>query len=594
MSLTIRLYQSCKLSNKYDEVFRTQSSLETYLATLTHYDVYSGDDIYYTNNGSISIDNNGLLVKGDKYNYIAFIKSGEPNRYGFIDTITIVDEVCVISYTEDIWHTYAIKTNEYNFNVKNSIIAQAKTLTANTEYDATAIGKLPYKLPIDYEGHNKPEFVINSALPLESSCFVCVTASMYKLGTAGQVNERFISNYLLKHKPNATGGYTPSSSGSIYWNIDNQTISDIATLVAISSDTQVRNKVIDDPNWYYEIIEVKLIPFKMGSAFFNNYLTAGTDSDAGLFTDFVVPINKVDLATDGTYQMFNTDIEFLQLMMTDYTLYKDSQGNNRHTYNGIRPSDLVKYNDTIGTGFKVIAYGNMSRTLPHTPDGQSHSVTYYFNADVSNCRIEMFYDNTFYDITGDFTIDIPIDAQSASITQQQKIAIKVSNLTSMISMVEGAVQTGLSMASEYVSGIHGIASSKHTWDVQYAGDSAGLRMGSTALSGISSLLQSAIKLDAQNTHQYVTNKAVNTNEVVLYNTLLGGLRTILCSPVNEELVNNIVSKYGYLYRIFINDISIIDNSDYVRFSQINLYGDFSQNIARNIETILENGVILSS
>ena len=114
MSLTIRLYQSCKLSNKYDEVFRTQSSLETYLATLTHYDVYSGDDIYYTNNGSISIDNNGLLVKGDKYNYIAFIKSGEPNRYGFIDTITIVDEVCVISYTEDIWHTYAIKTNEYN------------------------------------------------------------------------------------------------------------------------------------------------------------------------------------------------------------------------------------------------------------------------------------------------------------------------------------------------------------------------------------------------------------------------------------------------------------------------------------------------
>ena len=70
--MTITLYKNCRLSNKYDEVFNTNSGLETYLSSLTgNLQVYSGEEIYFTNNGSISIDNTGMVVHtGDCYNYM--------------------------------------------------------------------------------------------------------------------------------------------------------------------------------------------------------------------------------------------------------------------------------------------------------------------------------------------------------------------------------------------------------------------------------------------------------------------------------------------------------------------------------------------
>ena len=59
MSTTITLYQGCRLGNKYEEVFNGRQTLDDYLATLTSKVVYSSteDDLYFTNNGSISIDN---------------------------------------------------------------------------------------------------------------------------------------------------------------------------------------------------------------------------------------------------------------------------------------------------------------------------------------------------------------------------------------------------------------------------------------------------------------------------------------------------------------------------------------------------------
>ena len=71
MSLTITLYTGCKLTSKYNQVFKDETTLATYLGTLTHLDVYTGDDIYFTNSGTISIDNGSLLGhNGDKYNYM--------------------------------------------------------------------------------------------------------------------------------------------------------------------------------------------------------------------------------------------------------------------------------------------------------------------------------------------------------------------------------------------------------------------------------------------------------------------------------------------------------------------------------------------
>ena len=77
MSTTITIYEGCRLNNNYNEVFNNKSDLDAYLNTLTKKVIYTSteDDLYFTNNGSISIDNEtnntlGLLRHGDRYNYM--------------------------------------------------------------------------------------------------------------------------------------------------------------------------------------------------------------------------------------------------------------------------------------------------------------------------------------------------------------------------------------------------------------------------------------------------------------------------------------------------------------------------------------------
>ena len=95
MSLSITLYQNCKLTNRYSQVFKDRTTMNTYLSALTYSQVYSGDDIYYTNSGTISIDNSSLLGNGgDKYNYMKFTHATEggttTERFAFVNNIYFV------------------------------------------------------------------------------------------------------------------------------------------------------------------------------------------------------------------------------------------------------------------------------------------------------------------------------------------------------------------------------------------------------------------------------------------------------------------------------------------------------------------------
>ena len=52
---------------------RISANIDTYLATLTKLNIYTGDEVYYTNNGSISIENSGLTAfNANLYNYMVF------------------------------------------------------------------------------------------------------------------------------------------------------------------------------------------------------------------------------------------------------------------------------------------------------------------------------------------------------------------------------------------------------------------------------------------------------------------------------------------------------------------------------------------
>ena len=590
--MKITLYKNCKLTNKYDEVFKSTSLLNTYLSTLTYLQVYNGDEIYFTNSGTISIDNEATF-DGSKYNYMKIEVNASITKYAFINSIVVVNGVAVIDYSEDIWSNYAIDGSGYALRVKKSLLAQATALTnATGDYTPTEIADMPKHIPVEYEGHQYPTFVVDEDdYPLQDSCYVLVTASMYKLTGGGLVNERYISNYLLTWKLNnqvSPGTAVPKDLTAHYlWNLDQDTLRNITQLVAVSSDQQVTNKIVNQANWSFEILEAKLIPYGIANDLFGDYLTSGGDADAGLFTDFEATIGKTGEATDGTFPDFPCTIAFKNLMRYDFYKYTDGGGNIRYTYNGIKPGTILTSEWSVLHNWQYYAVGNFSRTIPNNPDGHAHNYTFIFLADADSNNISLAYDNQLFDVSKDFTIEIPISAQTQDITQQQAIARKTGNLVTMMGMVKDTANLGWSIGSAVGKGTSGMSGGS-----MGKVDGMASKVSSIVSQGIG-IASTGIQLDASNQAQYVTNKPINTNDVTLYNCMLNGIRPMESTPSNTTFVNKMISTYGYLWNVLINNIETMNNATYMRFANVNVYGNFSQVIARQLEGILTTGIVVN-
>lgn len=588
MSLAITLYQDCKLTNKYSQVFKDRTTMNTYLSGLTYSQVYSGDDIYYTNSGTISIDNSSLLGNGgDKYNYMKFTHTAEggttTERFAFVNNITIVNEVAVIEYSEDIWHTYAINTNSHKINLFNSLLEQAKTLNGGTgyEYTASQISSLPKALPIQPEGQNAPSFKeFTASDPASQQCYILVVASVFKLTAQDKVNERYVSNFLLSYKQNATGGNIPLASGKNYiWDLsDTQTLELLASIQAKASDTTVSYKT--QPNYHFDIIDIKLIPEPFGTTWFDDYLTADSNHDAGLHPDFTLTMNMYDLnSTETGYFNFDTEIAFNNLVLASEYKYL-SGGVLKYTYNGIKQDTVLTYSRTIASDKEYIAIGNLSRIIPITFNGLSKTASIELSVNLYNNSIRLLLDNTITDISSDFTLHIPVSYQGADITEQQKIALRTGNVAQQLSLIGQAFALGGSIGSAI--GTHG-----GSMGGDYAGSTS--RMVGQGLN----LFSGGYQLDSRNQPQFLQSKALNVNDTTIMNCVLNGLREIKMNYTNSLLLEDTISKYGYKYRLLVNSFdTVYSANNYIKFAQANVYGSYSQSIAEALANILENGVIL--
>ena len=613
MSLKITLYQNSKLSNKYINVFQDKVSLDTYLATLTYLEVYSGDDIYYTNSGSISLDNTDLTsFTSDKYNYITF-KESTKIRYCFINSIQIVNSVAIINYEEDIWHNYAITNSTWNFNLINSRLYQCKTLSSFTgsTYDQTQLNAIPKKLPVDLIGQNNPEFWIydpdaDVGLPYTEECWILATISFYTLEVQGNINKRQIGNYLIGYTryTDSPDDDQPEHASGYLWPLNNDTLEAISQLQAISSDTQVNYQDGDYHAMtpcYYEIIDVKLIPLSMGSYWFQDIIK-GYPNDPnhanGLHQDATLDIRTLDWSnySGDAYQKksFKTHIHFMNIIQPTYnavkseTLYPDYPDNTWWQYNGFNLDQRPQYEYEVDSSKDWIAIGNMSRIIPVEYDGKTKKVVFELCINKFGNRINMLFDNTITDVSEDYTLHIPISTQTADTTQQQKTALKTANLCGILGIVSGATNLGVKTSA--------MANSSYSDADIYSGKASNEMMGGfgSLVGGFTGLMSTAFALGSKNTNMYLTNRVVNYEQTAVVNCILGGIRELKMNYTNSEFVNQMIDKYGYLRDFIIDDIQYVRGTgNYVRFAQANVYGNFSQDIARKIETILENGVILN-
>ena len=240
--MIIKLYKNCILTDAYSEVFdvyhkdaNNKTALDRYLATLEQKTIAT-QHTYVTNSGKISFDlNDEDGTEFYDFNYMSI--TDEVNnftRFCFIDAVTVLNGIAVVSYIEDVWSNYAP-----SLQMRKSLLTRSRII----DYGSY---KIPfYSLGVEYQGNN--ELKITPLFSNTTNNFnLIMQTQVYKLAEQGEVSERDImETYVALKQANDTY----RSSFSLF------EVLDIAkNLTVKSSKTQLSN------GEYYEVYNILIVP----------------------------------------------------------------------------------------------------------------------------------------------------------------------------------------------------------------------------------------------------------------------------------------------------------------------------------------------
>ena len=240
--MIIKLYKNCILTDAYSEVFdvyhkdaNNKTALDRYLATLEQKTIVT-PHTYVTNSGKISFD---LIDENDtefyEFNYMSI--TDEVNnftRFCFIDAITVVNGIAVVSYVEDVWSNYAP-----SLQMRKSLLTRSRII----DYGSY---KIPfYSLGMEYQGNN--ELKITSLFENPSNKFnLIMQTQVYKLSEQGELSERdIIESYVALKQEDNTYRSSFSSYEALYL---------AKALTVKSSKTQLAS------GEYYEVYNILILP----------------------------------------------------------------------------------------------------------------------------------------------------------------------------------------------------------------------------------------------------------------------------------------------------------------------------------------------
>ena len=279
--MIIKLYKNCILTDAYSEVFdvyhkdaNNKTALDRYLATLEQKTIAT-PHTYVTNSGKISFD---LIDENDTefydFNYMSI--HDETNyftRFCFIDAITVVNGIAVVSYVEDVWSNYAP-----SLQMRKSLLTRSRII----DYGSY---KIPfYSLGMEYQGNN--ELKINKLFESsDNQVAVLMQVQLYKLSEKGEVSERSIMEMYGSTK-------TASQAEHRVYFTPQEAIS-LATLLTIQSSVKQLST-----GQYYEIYNVILVP-KIFNLSFNTSGIVSVEVDNNTYLTPFLP--SIDINNDIVY-----------------------------------------------------------------------------------------------------------------------------------------------------------------------------------------------------------------------------------------------------------------------------------------------------
>lgn len=573
--MKITLYKKCILSNSYSEVFdvfhKTKNpvtneetvALQRYLSSLTKYEIVA-DNVYVPNSGKITLELNEDNVNIYEYNYM-YLEDTDNNfrRYCFIDDITVVNGLAVISFSEDIWSNYAS-----SMEIRKSLLVRSRA----TKYGDWSI---PFYAPgMGYEGNNPLKFTDLAGNNIQLSdtnnrnvALIC-QLQVYNLSQEGVISDRKV--YTVAANTLDIG----LSEGTFVFPLKKTPAKEsvyeiIRQLYIKSSEKQF---IVPDtnnlPSLYYQISNVLLLPA---------YCVTGQSKTN--------TIGMVNITGSATCVFYKLDISIGDIPSKDSMVFVKTI--------------------TLDKNFKRIGIGCITNLQPVVENGTSIEVKIGIAYDDFSVGVYLVFQNKIIEITNDFLLEIPISVQTADVTQQQLANRELKTMNAKLGIANAGIDiaTG-SMGAIINAGMIGLGVVMNSVlpATSYSGMSTGMKgAGGFASSinsvgkGITALIGSQKQLEVANRSMFATNKGTNINYNVMLNARFGIVIAYM-QPDNESEVQANINNTGYVCNEIVDNLfnkpitdTVATAYNVMRFEFANIFGNFTQNIAKALRAILYSG-----
>lgn len=565
--MNITLYKKCILSNSYSEVFdvfhkdsNNKVALERYLASLQKYEIVA-DNVYVPNSGKITLELNEENVNIYEYNYM-YLEDTDNNfhRYCFIDDITVVNGLAVISFSEDIWSNYAS-----SMEIRKSLLVRSRA----TKYGSWSI---PFYAPgMAYEGNNELSIKTVNGVPFygmnPAGLNILCQIQTYNTTEQGVISDRQVFTAMIGYVVGGTSpefyfDFTPEPVGSNNYSATEV----IQSLYKLSSAKSIKQ---GNEEKYFQISNVLIVP---------NYFTEIIDAkEVGRVSNVVL--------SNGTIQCVFSELGFSS-KHDDGTSTKLTQKGELY---------LVK-TFNIKNDFKLIGVGTINRIIPVTPNGNNIKMSFGISYDNFSIALFLAVQNQLYEITEDFACDVPISVQTADVTQQQASARELRDLNAKIGISNAKSETLTSAIQNFIGGAT-MAVTPLVGDLNQLlrGGSMVAEAKNRNIRASNELIGSNKELEIANRKMFTTNKAISVKQ----NTLINGVKDLLLYYIDANNATEVqanIDNTGYVCNEIVDDLfnkpitdTVATAYNVMRFDFANIFGNFTQNIAKALRAILYSG-----
>lgn len=573
--MKVTLYKNCALNDSYIDVFdmvkqvNNKTLIENYLTTLESNE-YNIDGIYLPASGTLSLNITALEIIS--FNYMKlYDEQSNFTRYCFVTSCNYINACLVITYSEDVWHTWSAKLKGRSgllTTSRSGIIGENSTGVENAY--ALSLPQQPYTAD--------DEVIVSLADEEHRYCSIIATVQFYTTREEGQRTNRFSKTVLVTWAPSQGGGvrYTKFRNNLDYkTNEEPESALDILTAVYgvkyATQDQIARGPKLPSTADYFEITNLYIVP---------NTFVAPLDNYSR--NDFLCSLINSATAIGGNILTFYDYFDVCQ---------KYFETNLTVDHGGLYPARTyyvfpVYQKETLEIGF-------FTYRLPYQATGKNVNIDVLTYVDDYNFRIYLEAYGGTEDITIHFQYNLPIDFENYQSQQMHIFNRKIEWLGALHNIMRGVLNIGQS-GEKFAS-----AAFSDDMLTKVAGGISGAKY---LEEGITDIASGSLLIDQKLRKQLFQTASNNfADATMLINCYLEACRFVINQDTgatnNIKEIEKSIDTKGYDTNCIIN----IDNyftalrnhiTDYdcVTIPWCNIWGDFSNDVRKKISSILASGV----